>query len=98
MKIRKHVLGCAVVAGLAGMSGVAESDPAPYAEAQIGYLIAKNATEEYDLSEGAADLTQAGSQAAGAMIGAAAGAYLGAKIGLVFGVVGAVVGAAAGAV
>ena len=98
MKIRKHVLACGVVAGLAGMSGVAESDPAPYAQAQIGYIIAKNATEVFDLSEGAADATQSGSQAAGAVIGAAAGAYLGAKIGLVFGVVGAVVGAAVGAV
>ena len=98
MKIRKHLLACGVVAGLAGMSGVAESDRAPYAHVQVGYLIAKNATEAYDLDEDTEDMVQAGSQAAGATIGAATGAYLGAKIGLAFGIFGAVAGAAIGAV
>ena len=99
MKIKKPVLACALVAGLAGMSGVAASDQArPESQAQIGYYIAKNSAQVYDLTEDQEDVVQAGAQAGGAVIGAAAGAYLGMKIGIAFGVFGAVIGGVAGAI
>jgi len=98
MKIKKHVLACGLVAGLAGFSGVGASETSTAGtQLEVGYWMAKQATEEFELGEDAENIVQAGSQASGAVIGAAAGAVLGAKIGLAFGVIGGVVGAFAGA-
>ena len=98
MKITKPVLACALVAGLAGMSGVAASDQArPETRVQAGYYFAKATADQFNLSEDHEAALQAGSQAAGATVGAAAGAILGAKIGLAFGIFGAIAGAAIGA-
>ena len=98
MKIYRHALALAFAAGLAGAAGSSLPDGKPLsAVAQAGWYIAKQAEKNFDLSEDAADATQAASQAVGATIGAAAGALIGAKIGSVAGVVGAVVGAGIGA-
>ena len=98
MKIRKHVLAGVLLAGLAGMSGsVVGGEPTPATVSQVGYVMAKKAEKDFEMSENAAGATQAVAQAGGAAAGAAAGAWLGMKIGSVFGVAGAIVGAGAGA-
>ena len=97
MKIYRHALAFAFAAGLAGAaSSFPDGQPSP-AVAQAGWYIAKRAEKNLDLSENAAEATQAFSQAAGATIGAASGAVIGLKIGLAAGVVGGVIGAGLGA-
>ena len=98
MKISKHAIALTFAAGLTGAAGsTVQHETPPEATMQIGWYLAKEAAEQFDLDEDAEAGLQAVSQAAGGVIGAASGAVLGAKIGLVAGVVGAVVGAGIGA-
>lgn len=98
MKIKKHVLACGLVAGLAAVSGFGATGQSPYdARVNVGWWLAKEAAEAADMDEDEKDLTQAVGQAAGAAAGALSGAVIGAKFGSLGGPVGAVVGAGIGA-
>jgi len=104
MKIKKHVLACGLVAGLAGVSGWAAHEPSPFeARIEAGYFVAKLAADKFGAGETAEGAIQAGFQAGGATGGGAAAAWAGAKLGgkigaVVGGVAGAIAGAAIGAV
>lgn len=96
MKIKKQVLACGLVAGLACVGGVGAHEPSPFdSRAEVGYFAAKLAADELGVSETTEGAIQAGAQAGVATAGAAAAAWAGAKVG---GKVGAVVGGVAGAI
>lgn len=98
MKIRKHVLACGLVAGLAGLSGFGASEQLPYdARTNVGWWLAKEAAEKHDLDEDTQDLVQAVAQGVGAAGGALVGAAVGAKFGSLGGPIGTLVGAGIGA-
>ena len=96
MKIKKHVLACGLVAGLACVGGVGAQEPPPLASGvEAGYFLARLAADKLDVSETTEGAIQAGTQAGTAAAGGAAAAWAGAKVG---GKVGAVVGGVAGAI
>ena len=95
MKIKKHVMAWGLVAGLAGMTGVAAGNQSSVdSTVQAGYYVAKKISEDKDVDEGA---VQAFFQAVGATAGAGAGALIGAKLGSLGGPIGAGIGAGLGA-
>lgn len=98
MKIKKHVLACGLVAGLAAVSGFGASEQSPYdARVKVGWWVANKVADANDMDEDSEDLTHAVVQAAGATGGALAGAVIGAKFGSLGGPIGAIVGAGIGA-
>lgn len=98
MKIKKHVLACGLVAGLAGVSGFGASEQSPYdARVNVGWWLAKKAADAGDMGEDAEDLTKNVTASVGAAGGALLGAYVGGKIGSLGGPIGTLVGAGVGA-
>ena len=98
MKIKKHVLACGLVAGLAGFSGFGASEQSPLdARANVGWWLAKEAADAVDMDEDTEELVTNVSVSVGAAGGALWGAYIGGKIGSLAGPVGTLVGAGIGA-
>ena len=98
MKIKKHVIACGFVAGLATVATTGTADTPRLPEAQAGYLVGKLVSDDED-----DDLLQAAAQGAGAALGVWGATVLGAKIGakigaLVGGPLGLAIGGATGAV
>ena len=98
MKIKKHVLACGLVAGLAGVSGFGASEQSPHAaRVNVGWWLAKEAADDFDMDEDSEDLATNVSVSVGAAGGALLGAYIGGKIGSLGGPIGTLVGAGIGA-
>ncbi|MDE0661708.1 MAG: hypothetical protein OXI79_18900 [Gammaproteobacteria bacterium] len=98
MKIKKHVLACGLVAGLAGVTGFGASEQTPFdARVNVGWWLAKEAAEDFDLDEDTEDLVTNVSVSVGAAGGALWGACVGGKIGSLGGPIGTLVGAGIGA-
>ena len=56
MKIKKHVLACGLVTGLAGVSGFGASEQSPHdARVNVGWWLAKEAADDFDMDEDSED-------------------------------------------
>ena len=97
MKIKRHVVALGLAAGLTGMFGPPfASQYSAISESQVGYWVAKSATENFDLDEDEADAVELAATAAGVSAGLLTGAVVGAKVGSLGGPIGTVIGAAIG--
>ena len=98
MKIKKHVLACGLVAGLAGFSGFGASERSPHdARVHVGWWLAEKIADAADMGEDGRSFTNAVIVSVGAAGGALAGAAIGAKFGSLGGPIGTLVGAGIGA-